>query len=274
MMKNYIFYTGIFCFISFVLSPTWALANNLRVAVAANFYTTLQPIAKAYEKSVHQHVDIIKGSTGKLYAQIINGAPFDVFMAADVERPQHLEQAGLIVSGSRYTFAIGQLALWEPHAKKRANSAMSLPQQIHDELLKGRFTRLAIANPETAPYGKAAIEVLRFLYLLKQVQPKLVYGENIAQAYQFVQSGNASMGFVALSYVKKSYVKESNAKKPNTNNKDIDYWLPSPNLYSSLEQQLVILKSSKQISQAQRFVSFLQQKDTKIFIQDQGYLMP
>lgn len=241
------------------LCATQVEAHNLRVAVAANFSAMLALIAQQFEKTFHQHVVNITGSTGKLYAQIKHGAPFDIFMAADVARPLRLEQEHLIVDNSRYTYAIGQLALWVPKSVKDIDVSGDSVRQIHDVLFSGRFKKLAIANPKTAPYGQAAIDVMQYLHVYKQCSPKLVYGENIAQAYQFVASGNAELGFVALSYV-----------KTKTN----DYWLPPTESYGKLEQQLVILRASKNQALAKRFIEFLQRADIKAMIKAQGYQTP
>jgi molybdate transport system substrate-binding protein len=231
-------------------------AASLRVAVAANFSTTLLLIKQRFEKAFNHNVVIIRGSTGKLYAQIRHGAPFDVFLAADVERPLRLEQDHLIADHSRYTYAIGRLALWVPvrgAVNKRRESKVDI---IRDKLMSGEFNKLAIANPKTAPYGRAAIEVMRYLNIYKQCQPKLVYGENIAQAFQYVESGSAELGFVALSYVK---------------DRSSEVWLPPSQAYTQLEQQLVILKTSKNQALARSFVDFMQRKDIKSLIQAQGY---
>lgn len=195
-------------------------AEQLRIAVASNFYSTLSLIKQQFEKEYNEKIVIIKGSTGKLYAQIKHGAPYDIYMAADVRRPQLLEEQQLTIKNSRYTYANGLLALW---SKKNQDNVLSLLQ-------KGQFKKLAIANPKTAPYGFATTEVLSALKLNEIVKDKIVYGENIAQAFQFVQSGSATLGFVALSYVKPI-------------NKE--YWQVPQYLYSPLKQQMVILIKSK-----------------------------
>lgn len=169
-----------------------------------------------------------------------------MFLAADIERPQILEKQKLIIPGSRTSYAIGQLALW---SKNKTRNAI--------EILKtNQFRKLAIANPKTAPYGRAAIETLQQLKIYPQVKAKLVYGENIAQAFQFVQSGSADIGFVALPHV----------KSLNDN-----YWLPAANSHHRLEQQMVILASTKNPELAKTFANYMQTEVIKQLIREQGY---
>jgi len=164
--------------------PTPLVAAQVQVAVAANFTAPMQAIAADFEKATGHKVLLASGSTGKFYAQIKNGAPFDVLLAADDETPAKLEKDGLAVSGSRFTYAIGQLALW---------SAKPGYVDAKGEVLKqGAFAHLAIANPRLAPYGAAAIETLTRLGLLASVEGRFVQGENIAQTYQFISTGNAA----------------------------------------------------------------------------------
>jgi len=225
-----------------------ASAERLRIAVAANFAPVLTQIAQLFEQETNQHIDIIQGSTGKFYAQIIRGAPFDIFFAADAKRPQLLERDQLIVSNSRMTYAIGQLVLWT-----------ASQQDVFERLKSGNFTKLAIANPKLAPYGQAAIEVLRTLNLYDQVNSKLVMGENVAQAFQFVHSGGAEMGFVPFAFVKKAQG---------------NYWLPPVSSYHPIEQQLVILRSTGHLALAQRFIEYLSSDKMKTLISNSGYVTP
>lgn len=163
-------------------------ADSVRVAAASNFRNTLEEIALLFERQSGHQAVLIFGSTGKLYAQLVNGAPYDLFFAADSERPRQLEERGVSLTGQRYTYAIGRLALWSP------GDSAAKPA---DRLASGDFRYLAIANPALAPYGRAAEETLRSLGLSKAVSGRLVKGENIGQTYQFVYSGNAELGFVA-----------------------------------------------------------------------------
>ncbi len=221
-------------------------AEELRIAVASNFYSTLSLIKNQFENIYDDKLIIIKGSTGKLYAQIKHGAPYDIYMAADIKRPELLDRQELILKNSRYTYASGLLALWSKKYK----------EDVLTQLKKGAFIKLAIANPKIAPYGFAAMEVLSKMELDNKVKSNMVYGENIAQTFQFIQSGSADLGFVALSYVKQ------------TNN---EYWLVPENLYTPLKQQMVILKNSKNKKLAKKFLEFIKRKNIKEIIKSQGY---
>jgi len=229
--------------------PSIANATDLRVAVASNFATTLKQLKPIFEKEHDLRLIIIKGSTGKLFAQIIHGAPYDVFLAADKRRPRILEQKNLIIKNSRLTYAIGQLALW---------SSGNTDKNTLNILKTNKFNKIAIANPKTAPYGEASVQLLKYLDLYQSIKAKLVRGENISQTYQFVQSGNADIGFVAFAEIKRH------------NNKH--YWLPDAKTYNPLEQQLVILKQSSKKIQAKYFTTFLMRQDIQKIIQQHGYL--
>ncbi len=224
-------------------------ADKLTVAVASNFYPTLALITSRFELAYPHTLTTIRGSTGKLYAQIIHGAPYDVFLAADVERPLILEQAGKTVTNSRITYAIGALAMWRPHSTAR---------QIEDLFNRGDFRHLAIANPKTAPYGAAAIQWLKRTGHLNSLRPRLVFGENIAQTFQFVDSGSADLGLVALSQI---------IQQPG-------YWAIDSNTHQPLEQQMVILKSARNLPLAHQFVEFVQSEPIRQLIQQQGYTTP
>ena len=169
-------------------------AEEVRVAVASNFLSTFQSLAREFEKHTGHTVVISPGSSGKLYAQITHGAPFDIFFSADDQRPRLLEEEGLAVKGTRFPYAVGRLTLW-------SLAPDMLKDNGPDVLRQAAFSHLAIANPKTAPYGKAAEQVLQALGLWDTVQPKLVQGENIGQTLQFVASQNADLGFVALSQI-------------------------------------------------------------------------
>ena len=227
-------------------------AEQIRIAVAANFYSTLNDIKKEFEKKNNGKITIIKGSTGKLYAQIKHGAPYDIFMAADAARPELLEQQGLTVKNSRYTYAKGELVLWS------ASNTIKQDSDVLVLLKKGNFKKLAMANPKTAPYGLAAKQTLEKMKLTAITKNKIVYAENIAQAYQFIQSGSAELGFVAHSYV-----------KPVSKN----YWHVPTDFYQPLEQQMVILKRTKSLELATRFQGFLKTPEIMSLIKQQGYIL-
>jgi molybdate transport system substrate-binding protein len=170
-----------------------AAAEEAQIAVAANFTAPMKAIIDLFEADTEHTVKASYGSTGKLYAQIKNGAPFEALLAADQRRPILLEEEGAAVDGSRFTYAIGSLVLWSADADQVQDGPALLDS--------GDFNKLSIANPKLAPYGEASIETLEALDLKAVIEPKLVMGENIAQTYQFVDTGNADIGFVALSQV-------------------------------------------------------------------------
>lgn len=176
-----------------LLNAAAARADEVLVAVAANFSAPMTRITEDFQAATGHTVKLVTGSTGKFYTQIAAGAPFEVLLSADDETPKRLIQDGHAVAGSAFTYAIGQLVLWSAQ-----------PGLVDDQgavLTSGRFTRLAIANPKLAPYGRAAMQVLRTRKLADALAPRLVTGESIAQAWQFVATGNAEIGFVALSQV-------------------------------------------------------------------------
>ena len=229
-----------------------AFADEVHVAVASNFTAPMQKIASDFEKDTGHKVILSFGATGKFYAQIKNGAPFDVLLAADDETPARLEKEGMGVPGSRYTYAIGTLVLWSPQRGYVDGSG--------EVLKKGDFRHLSIANPKLAPYGAAAVETLKQLGLLDAVQAKLVQGENITQTYQFIASGNAELGFVALSQVKR----ESGAIEGS-------YWLVPKNLYAPIRQDAVLLVKGRSSAAAQQFLKYLRGGQATAIISGYGY---
>jgi len=233
-------------------STAWAEADEIRVAVASNFRPTLAEAVTRFESQSDHAVTVIAGSTGKQYAQIINGAPFDAFFAADVERPRLLENEGRIVPGSRFTYAIGRLVLWSPE-----------PDRVDGEgaiLRSAAFDHLAIANPELAPYGAAARQVLQALGLWDGLAAKLVRGENIAQTFQFIASGNAELGFIARAQIA---VLAENASG--------SWWQPAPSLYDPIEQQAVLLRDS---AAGREFLAFMHDEEMRALIRAHGYDVP
>lgn len=231
------------------LFTTVATAAELHVAVAANFSDTMHALADAFEKNHRHKLKISSGSSGKLYAQIIHGAPFELFFSADQHRAQLLEQKQLAVTGSRFTYAIGQLVLWSPQSSL---------VDIQGLVLTGQdFQHLAIANPKLAPYGAAAKAVLQHTGVWNDLRRRMVRGENISQTFHFVQSGNAELGFVALSQLTKV-----GAEIPGS------YWLIPKDLYPPIEQQAVILRDS---IAAREFVEFIQSDESAALIRSHGY---
>ncbi|WP_455207087.1 molybdate ABC transporter substrate-binding protein [Kaarinaea lacus] len=239
--------------ILFFLSPWQILsADEIRIAVASNFTDSMETIITRFKQQTGHNIVVAYSSTGKHYAQIVNGAPFDAFFAADVRRPQLLEEAGLTVMGTRFTYAIGRLALWSPK-RNYVDSAGEI-------LNKGDFTYLAIANPKLAPYGRAAQQVLQKKGLWEQLQNRMVRGENIGQTFQFVMSGNAPLGFVALSQLKQLTAESAGS-----------YCLFDQSLYDAIEQQAVMLNDSPAI---RSFMQFMKSDAARAIIKRGGYDTP
>ena len=231
-----------------------AQANEVQVAVAANFTAPMQKIAAEFEKDTGHKAVLAFGATGKFYAQIVNGAPFEVLLAADDETPARLETEHRTVPGTRFTYAIGKLALW---------SAKEGVVDNQGQVLKtGDYAHLAIANPKTAPYGAAAIETLTKLNLLDRVQGKLVQGENIAQAYQFVSTGNAPLGFVALAQVYRDGRFTSGSG-----------WIVPATLHAPIRQDAVILAKGSANPAAQALEGYLKSDKARGIIRSYGYAL-
>jgi molybdate transport system substrate-binding protein len=235
-----------------VLAASQAAATEIRVAVASNFIRAISAAAERFEQDSGHKVILAFGSTGKHYAQIRNGAPFDAFFAADVRRPKLLEKEGLAVPGSRFTYAVGKLVLWSPDTAFVDAQGKVLEQ--------GEFHHLAIANPKLAPYGLAAREVLQARGLWNDMDKRLVRGENIGQTFQFVASGNAELGFVAMSQL----MRPGQAVEGS-------HWDVPPALYGPIEQQAVLLKDKEA---ARAFMSFVRSAAAIRIIRDYGYEVP
>lgn len=229
-----------------------ARAEEVSVAVAANFSAPMQRIAVEFEKATGHKAQLVSGSTGKFYAQIKSGAPFQLLLAADDETPAKLVKEGDGVPGSQFTYAVGKLVLWSP-----------TPGFVDDkgEVLKaGRFAHLALANPKLAPYGFAATETLKALGLADALQPRLVIGESITQAQQFVVSGNAELGFIAYSQIHKD-------------GKLIDgsYWLVPAKHYTPIRQDAVVLAKGKGSAAVEALAGFLKSDKARAIIKSYGY---
>ena len=235
-----------------LLASTAALADEVQVAIAANFTAPIKLIAADFEKDTGHKTVLSFGATGKFYAQITNGAPFEVFLSADDTTPARLEKEGAAVSGSSFTYATGKLVLWS--AKPGVVDAQG------DVLKKGDFKTLAIAAPKLAPYGAAAVETLAKLGLTAAVEPKLVTGESIGQAFSFVSTGNADLGFVAL-----SQVYEGGKIKTGSG------WIVPANLHSPIRQDAVLLTKGKDNQAAAALMTFLKTEKAKAVIRSFGY---
>lgn len=235
-----------------LLAANHSLAAEISVAVAANFAAPMKIIAKEFERETGHKTVLSFGGTGQFYAQIKNGAPFAVLLAADTQTPEKIEKEGLGVQATTFTYAIGQLVLW---SKKPG-----LVDERGEILKTGNFSKIAIANPKLAPYGAAALEVLNRLGVVNQVKPKIVEGSNIAQTYQFVFSENASLGFVAL-----SQVYEDGKLKQGSG------WIVPNSMYSPIKQDAILLNPGRDNAAAIALLSYLQSEAAKAVIRKFGY---
>jgi molybdate transport system substrate-binding protein len=233
-----------------LLASVNAFAGSTNVAVAANFTDAAKEIAAAFKTKTGHDAVLSFGSSGQFYTQIKESAPFQILLSADDERPKKLVEEGRAVPESRFTFAIGKLVLWskDPNLVKG------------EETLKANaFNKLSIANPTAAPYGAAAVETLKALKLYEAVQPKIVMGNSISQAFQFVDTGNAEIGFVALSQL--------------AGNAGGSRWMVPQNLYSEIRQDAVLLKSGADNEPAKAFLTFLKGPEARAVIEKYGYAL-
>ncbi|KTC43173.1 MAG: molybdate ABC transporter substrate-binding protein [Pseudomonas sp.] len=229
-----------------------AQAAEVQVAVAANFTAPIQAIATDFEKDTGHKLVAAYGATGQFYTQIKNGAPFEVFLSADDSTPQKLESEGDIVKGSRFTYAVGTLALWSA----KEGYVDSKGQVLKDN----QYQHLSIANPKAAPYGLAATQVLAKLGLADQVKGKIVEGQNITQAYQFVSTGNAELGFVALSQIYKDGKVTGGSA-----------WIVPGDMHDPIKQDAVILNKGKDNPAAKALVDYLKGPKAAAIIKSYGY---
>jgi molybdate transport system substrate-binding protein len=232
-----------------------ANAGEVSAAVAANFTVPVQQIAELFQKETGHTVKFSFGSSGKFYSQIQNGAPFDVFLAADEKNPMLLEKEGLAVKDSRFVYALGKLVLWSAQ-----------PGFVDDKgavLGKGNYNKIAYADPKLAPYGLAAQETLQKMNLWDKVQSKLVTGESITQTYQFAATGNAELAFIALAQVTKDgKVTEGS------------WWIVPGEMYNPIKQSAVQLTAAKDPAAAKAFLIFLKGEKAAAVIRGFGYAMP
>ena len=235
-----------------LIAATAAHADPVQVAVAANFSAPARQIAQDFEKETGHQAVLAFGATGKFYAQIRNGAPFEVLLAADDETPAKLEKEGAALAGTRYTYAIGRLVLWSAKA--------GFVDDKGEVLTLGGFRHLALANPRHAPYGAAAVEALTALKQLDAIQPKFVQAENIAQAHQFVASGNAELGFIALSQVMKDGKLGAGSA-----------WVVPANLHQPIRQDAVMLDKGRGKAAAEAWLKFLRSEKARAVIRGYGY---
>jgi len=229
-----------------------ARADEVQVAVAANFTAPMKDIAARFMRDTGHTVLPSYGATGKFYAQIRNGAPFEVLLAADDDTPARLEREGAAAAGTRFTYAIGRLVLWSAQAALVDNQGAVLKNP--------HLSHVAIANPKVAPYGAAAVEALGKLNLLAAVEPKFVRGENIAQTHQFVMSGNAPLGFVAMSQVYENGKLKSGSA-----------WIVPDDLHAPIRQDAVVLAKGKGKPAAEAFINYLKSDAVRAVIRSYGY---
>jgi molybdate transport system substrate-binding protein len=228
--------------------PLAAHAGETNVAIAANFTDAAKAIAQGFEGATGHRAVLSFGSTGQLFTQITQDAPFQVFLAADDERPKKAIEEGLAVPESRFTYAVGKIVLYSKDAKLVGGEAT---------LRTGRFEKIAIANPATAPYGAAAVEVLTKLGVYDALKAKIVQGNDIAQTYQFVDTGNAELGFVALSQI--------------TGKTGGSRWIVPAALYAPIKQDAVLLQKGADNEAAQAFLAYLKKPEARAIIEKCGY---
>ena len=239
--------------IIFCWAPT-SLAGEATVATAANFFVAAQRITETFQSGSGHKITLVRSSTGKLASQIAFGAPFDVLLAADQERPRRLIKTGHAVAGSRFTYAIGRIALWSGDAKTQDSLIAT------DVLKQGQFRRLSIANPDVAPYGAASWQVLKNLGLAETHKSRLIYGENVQQAYAFAASGNTDLAIVALSFMLGAHGADRGA-----------YAAIAADLHDPILQDAVLLKRAENNPAAISFLDFMKTQAALKIMQDLGY---
>ena len=249
--------TLIACLIDqFTLVPN-AVAEEIAIAAASDLNFAIKDVITEFEKATGNHVKLSLGSSGNFFAQIQNGAPFDLYFSADIGYPKKLEEAGLTVPGSLYRYAVGRIVLWTNHAAKRdVSKGLEL---LRDPAVK----KIAIANPKHAPYGRAAVAAMQHYKVYDEAKERLVLGENISQAAQFIESGACDVGVIALSLALAPTMKSAGT-----------YWEIPKEAHPPLEQGAAILKSSKQQKTAQQFVEYMQGPQGQEIMSRYGFTLP
>lgn len=244
----------------FLLLPTvnsLAQDRSIRVAAAADLKFAMEDLSKEFENKTGTNVDVTIGSSGNFFAQIQSGAPFDLFLSADMEYPRKLAAAGLVEPGTLFEYAQGQIVIWTP-----PDLAVDMTKQNWNALLDSRVQKIAIANPTLAPYGRAAAAALQKAGIFEQVKQKLVYGENISQAAQFVQSGNAQAGIIALSLALSPGMKQGKL------------WRIPAEMHPPIEQGAVLLKGAKNKKSAIAFLDFVKSASGREIFERHGFAVP
>jgi len=240
------------------LAAVPAAAAEVVVAAASDLNFAFKEVIALFERQTRTQVRLTLGSSGNLFSQIQNGAPFDLYFSADIRYPQKLEQAGHAVPGSLYRYAVGRIVLWVPN-----RSGLPSPHQGAQALLDPAVRRIAIANPKHAPYGRAAVAALEHLRVYEQVRSKLVLGENVSQAAQFVESGSADAGIIALSLALAPAMQGTGR-----------YWEVPVDAYPSLEQGAIVVKHGANQDAAQAFLEFLRGKAGREVMRRHGFVVP
>jgi molybdate transport system substrate-binding protein len=243
--------------IAVLLMGSYARAQAVKVAAAADLKFAMAELAAQFEKGSGAKLDVTYGSSGNFLTQIENGAPFDLFFSADSEYPQKLEAAGLTEPGTLREYAVGHIVIWTP-----SDSGINAAKDGWKSLLDQRVKKIAIANPEHAPYGRAAVAAMKKAGTYEQVKDKLVFGENISQAAEFVQSGNAQVGIVALPLAISPAMKNGNR------------WEIPADSYPPIKQAVVLLKASKNKDTARRFLEFVSGSQGREILQRFGFTVP
>ena len=242
----------------FVLTDvSLVLAEEIAIAAAADLNFAFKELVAEYEKATGNHVKLTLGSSGNFFAQILNGAPFDLYFSADIAYPRKLEEAGLTVPDSLYQYAVGRIVLWTG-----LESRLDVTQGF-EALREPTVKKIAIANPKHAPYGRAAVAAMEYFKIYDQVKDKLILGENISQAAQFIESGACEIGIIALSLAVAPAMKSKGT-----------YWEVPAEAHPSLEQGAVILKSSKQQESAKQFLVFIKGAQGQEIMKRYGFTLP
>jgi molybdate transport system substrate-binding protein len=231
--------------------------KEVRVAAAADLKFAMTELAEQFEKQTGTKVDVTYGSSGNFFSQLQNGAPFDVFFSADIEYPKKLEAAGLAEPGTLHEYAMGRIVIWTP-----ADAKVDVVKEGWKALLDERVQKIAIANPEHAPYGRAAVAAMEKAGVYNQVKAKLVYGENISQAAQFVQSGNAQAGIIALSLAISAAMKDGKS------------WEIPAEMHPTIDQGAIVMKNGRNKDTARAFLEFVKSEAGRALLAKNGFAAP
>lgn len=245
------------CIIGHAVAAKPGHAADITVAAASDLHFAFKELVAEFERQTGDRVKLSLGSSGNFYSQIVNGAPFDLYFSADIGYPRKLAEAGLAAPGSLYQYATGRVVLWAPNGTK-----LDLAKGL-EVLLDPSAKKVAIANPKHAPYGRAAVSAMEHVGVYDRVKPKVVHGENVSQAAQFVQSGAADVGIIALSLALAPSLQSAGT-----------FWLIPQDAHPSIDQGAVIVNTSKNRAAAQRFLEFVQTPAARSVMKRYGFLLP